>query len=120
MGLEPRVEVFCLKNVSVEKRAEQTCTVAYHKRGFGSSVLAAGGHGDLEANSQQLGGFCNFSEKICNFNAIWIKFCTFSDLFERTKLLTFESQLKNGIALLILIPPLTCRLSPNIYKSLHF
>ena len=46
---------------------------------------------------QSLGNFCDFLEKNNHFNAIWIKFRTFLEPFERTELLKFERQLKNWI-----------------------
>ena len=44
--------------------------------------------------------FCRFLEKNGYFNAIWITFRTFSDPFERTKFLRFESQLTKSLSLL--------------------
>ena len=44
--------------------------------------------------------FCNFLEKNGYFNAIKITFRTFSELFERTKFLMFERQLKKSLPLL--------------------
>ena len=46
------------------------------------------------------GIFCNFSEKNGYFNAIRITFCTFSEPFETTKFLMFESQLNKSLPLL--------------------
>ena len=42
----------------------------------------------------------NFLEKDDYFNAIWITFCMFSEPFERTKFLRFESQLNKSLPLL--------------------
>ena len=44
--------------------------------------------------------FCMFLEKNGYFNAIWITFRTFSEPFERTKFLRFESQLNKFLPLL--------------------
>ena len=44
--------------------------------------------------------FCNFLEKNGFFNAILITFRIFSEPFERTKFLMFESQLKKSLSLL--------------------
>ena len=44
--------------------------------------------------------FCKFLDKNYYFNAIWITFCTFSEPFERTKFLRFESQLNESVFLL--------------------
>ena len=44
--------------------------------------------------------FCNFLEKNGCFNAIRITFRTFSEPFETTKFLMFESQLKKSLLLL--------------------
>ena len=47
------------------------------------------------AEPQLLGNFCNFSRWNSDFNAIWIKFCTFLKPFKRTKKLQkFGSYLK--------------------------
>ena len=45
-------------------------------------------------------GACKFLEKNGYFNAIWITFRTFSEPFERTKFLRFESQLNKSLHLL--------------------
>ena len=44
--------------------------------------------------------YCNFLEKNGYFNAIRITFRTFSEPFEKTKFLMFESQLKKSLPLL--------------------
>ena len=44
--------------------------------------------------------FCKFLEKNGRLNAIWITFCTFSEPFERTKFVRFESQLNKSFPLL--------------------
>ena len=44
--------------------------------------------------------FSNFLEKNGYFNATRITFCTFSEPFEKTKFLMFESQLKKSLSLL--------------------
>ena len=44
--------------------------------------------------------FCKFWGKNGYFNAIWITFRTFSEPFETTKFLRFESQLNKSIPLL--------------------
>ena len=43
--------------------------------------------------------FCKLLEKNGYFNAIWITFRTFSEPFERTKFLRFESQLNKSLPL---------------------
>ena len=50
--------------------------------------------GVYRRSTQPLG---NFLEKNDYFNAILITFCTFSEPFERTKFLMFESQLKKSL-----------------------
>ena len=44
--------------------------------------------------------FCNFLEKHDYFNAIWITLPMFSEPFQRTKFLRFESQLNKSLPLL--------------------
>ena len=51
-------------------------------------------------STQPLGDFCKFLEKNGYFNAVWIKFRTFSKSFERTKFLRFGSQLNKSVPLL--------------------
>ena len=86
-GLKPKVNVFKI-GIKLWRRGEEI------------NVIQTITHGDLgtgpqppEAMGRLLGNFCNF----IYFNAIWITFCTFFYLFERTKFLRFESQLKNLI-----------------------
>ena len=57
------------------------------------------------------GYFFKFFGKNGSFNAIRITFHTFSEPFERTKFLMFESQLKKS---------LTLRQVQNTFKILHF
>ena len=56
------------------------------------------GHGGSAPSRRAI--FCNFLEKNSYFNAIRITFRTFSEPFERTKSLMFESQLKKSLPLL--------------------
>ena len=55
--------------------------------------------------------FCKVLEKIGYFNAIWITFRAFSEPFERTKFLRFESQLNKF---------LSSGQVQNTFKTLHF
>ena len=57
--------------------------------------------------------FCKFLEKNGYFNAIWITFRTFSEPFERTKFLRFESQLNKS-------PSFTPSQVQNTFKIFHF
>ena len=56
------------------------------------------GHGGAAPSRWAI--FCNFLEKNGYFNAIRITFRTFSEPFEKTKFLMFESQLKKSLPLL--------------------
>ena len=71
----------------------------------------------LGPEPQPLDGFCDFSEKNSQFNAICITFRTFLEPIERTKLLKFESHLKklNSSAPL----PLTYRSRPQRWSREH-
>ena len=51
-------------------------------------------------SNQLLAIFCKFLEQNGYFNAIWITFRTFSERFERTKFLRFESWVNKSLALL--------------------
>ena len=51
-------------------------------------------------STQPLSDFLKFLEKNGYFNAIWITIRTFSEPFERTKFLRFESQLNKSLPLL--------------------
>ena len=55
------------------------------------------GHGGGALSNRAI--FYNFLEKNGYFIAIWITFRTFSEPFERTKFLMFESQLKKSLPL---------------------
>ena len=66
---------------------------------MGAEPTAAGGYGSLGAKHPAAGRFFLFWEKNGNFNAIWITFRMFSELFERTKFLRFESQLNKSFPL---------------------
>ena len=57
--------------------------------------------------------FCEFLEKNGYLNAIWITFRTFSEPFERTKFLRFESQLNT-------IPSFASSQAQHTFKILHF
>ena len=64
------------------------------ERNLGAELPDAGGYGVWGPGGfQQLGNFCDVSEKNRHFNAFWIKFHIFLDPFEGTKLIRFESQL---------------------------
>ena len=72
-----------------------------HKRGLGAEPPAAVGYGSLGANHPAAGRFfVSFWKKNGCLNAIWITFRTFSEPFERTKFLRFESQLNKSLPLL--------------------
>ena len=81
-GLEPK-SIFCRKNVSIGLRVEQT----------GEPKRTT--DGNLVAKPPAAGHFCDFSAKNSRFSAIQIKCHTCLKPFGRTKLLRFESQLKN-------------------------
>ena len=68
-----------------------------HKRELGAKPQASRGYGSLEAKHPAAGRFFG---KNGYFNAIWITFRTFSETFERTKFLRFESQLSKSLSLL--------------------
>ena len=92
--LGPKNKIFCLKNVSIEQRTKQTvATHAYHRRGLSSTARNQGG---LEAKPPTSGQF--FSIENWTFQTIRIKFRTFSEPFEITKLLRLRSYLENQIA----------------------
>ena len=60
----------------------------------------AGGYAGLRAKPPIAGRFLEFFGKNSSFNAIWITFRTFSEPFERTKFLRFQSQFKKSFTLL--------------------
>ena len=63
---------------------------------------AAGGYGGLRVKCPVAERFfSNFLEKNSSFNAIWITFHTFSESFEKTKILRFERLLKKSLTLLL-------------------
>ena len=61
---------------------------------------AAGGYAGLRAKPPIARRFLEFFGKNSSFNAIWITFRTFSEPFERTKFLRFQSQFKKSLTLL--------------------
>ena len=63
-----------------------------------AKLPAAGSYGGLRTKPPVVERFfVIFWAKNSAFNDVWITFCTFSDPFERTKLLRFESQLKKSL-----------------------
>ena len=78
-----------------------SATETYHRRRPGGEAPAAGSYESMRAKPPVAGRFfVIFWAKNCAFNAVWITFQTFSDPFERTKLLRFESQWKKTLTLL--------------------
>ena len=70
-GLNQKLKFFCLKNVPIERRVEQTgATQAYHRQGSGGRAL-----GDLLCSLQS--NFSDFLKKHRHFNEVWITFRTF-------------------------------------------
>ena len=61
-------------------------------RELGAEPVVVGSLGGVGSKPPAAG---RFFEKKCHFNAIWVTFCRFLELFGRTKLLRFGSQLKN-------------------------
>ena len=80
----------------MSKLVTQTC----HRRGLGAEPPAAGDYGSLGAKHPAAGRFLMFLEKNGYFNTIWITIRTFSEPFERTKFLRFESQWSKSLPLL--------------------
>ena len=72
----------------------------YPRRGFGAEPPAHGGFG---AKPLAAGRFFVIFWKKNYFQCHWITFCTCSEPFERTRFLTYESQLKDSIVLLLTI-----------------
>ena len=71
------------------------------KRGLGAEPPATGGYGSLGAKHPAVGRlFVSFWKKNGYLNAIWITFRTFSERFERTKILRFDSQFNKSLPLL--------------------
>ena len=88
-------KIFHFKNVSIWQRAEQIDAFhAYHRRVLGTETQPPEAKGIREKAPNCWTIFVIF-RKNSNFKAIWIKFRTISEPFERTKSLTFGNQLKN-------------------------
>ena len=63
--MNPKVNFFCLKKISIELRAKQTgATHAYHIRDLEMEPLTAKSRGGLEANPEPLGYFVILHKKI--------------------------------------------------------
>ena len=93
--LKPQGKKF-YQHIRIGRRGEQiSATQTCHRRGLGV------GNGSLGAEAPcRWAVICKFLEKNGCFNAIWITFRTFSESFERTKFLRFESQLNKSLPLL--------------------
>ena len=84
-GLEPQVKKFFYP-IKIGRHGEQiSATQPCH----------TGGMADVGGAPSRCVNFCNFLEKNGYFIANRITFRTFSEPFERTKFLMFESQLKS-------------------------
>ena len=92
-----------------EGRLERNNNIVYSKITSGSVLnklvqLNRITQEDLGVDLLPLGNFSNFSEKNSKFSTIWNKFHMFSEPFEKTKLIKFNSYLKE-INLLSPLPP---------------
>ena len=69
--MKPKVKQFCLKNVSIWQRGKKVVQ------------LARVSQAEAKGKASTAGQFLLFCRKNSHFNAIWIKFRTYLEPFER-------------------------------------